>query len=218
MKTMNTMRNRLTACAVTALLAGAATACTSDGGTRTSATARPAATTDACATAGTYTWSGVGQREVLTGVAEKQTFEENGGKLTQPLKRLHTPRTEATTVKGPKIDAGAVLRSLGAHIGGGGEDSVFSEAGRPAPELDEEIHSTSGPGTLVAYTYVRVVTGEFSRACPGGEPSTGRATSWVGDGTGVLECDQPRAALKDSEPALEAALLSCGPDAPAAKG
>lgn len=210
---MKTTKSWVTACAVTALLATTA-ACSSGGDARP---AQAAKTTAACAS-GTYAWSGVVQREVLTGVARKQTFGRNGGKLTQPLRRLHTPRTEATTETGPKIDPVTALRSLGAHIGGGGEDSAFSEAGRPAPRLDGNRSETSGPGTLVAYAFVTEVTADFRRTCPGGEPSTGRATSWSADGSGVLGCAESQLDLEDSEPALEAALLSCERDAPATDG
>ncbi|MEU2658690.1 hypothetical protein ABZ615_25665 [Streptomyces sp. NPDC007325] len=201
-----------TACVVAGLLATTA-ACSSDDQARPDPTATPTAK---CAT-GTYAWSDVVRRDVLTGVAEKQTFGKNGGMLTQPLRRLHTPRTEATTETGPKVEPVAALRSLGAHIGGAGKDSAFSEAGRPAPDVDGNTTDTSGPGTLVTYAYVEEVTAAFRRTCAGGEPSTGRATSWTVEGSGVLDCGQPQTAFDDSEPAREAALLSCAPGAPATK-
>ncbi|MFF9145822.1 hypothetical protein ACF1BN_13285 [Streptomyces sp. NPDC014861] len=207
---MKTVKRWAAACAVAPLLAATA-ACTSDDGARPAGAAKAA---EACA----YAWSNVVERDVLTGVAKRQTFGEDGGRLTQPLRRLHTPRTEAATETGPRTDPATALRSLGAHVGGGGEDSAFAEAGRPAPDLDTIRSAASGPGTLVSYAYVREVTADFRRTCTGGEPSTGSATSWSVDGGGVLRCEESRADLEGSGPALEAALRSCGPGAPATRG
>ncbi|MFD4371205.1 hypothetical protein [Streptomyces sp. NPDC058486] len=217
----NTMKNALAACAATVLLAGTA-ACSSDGDTRPAATervshaARSSAPT-ACS-GGTYTWFNVERRDVLTGVAEKETLGKGGGRLTRAIARLHSPRTAVTMETGPAVDAAAALRSLGAHIGGGGEDSSFAEAGRTAPDLDPGITDVQGAGTIVQYSFVRLATGDFRYSCPGGKPSAGRATSWIVDGTGILDCDEPAKVLKDSAPGRDAARLSCGPKAPATKG
>ncbi|MFJ5710816.1 hypothetical protein [Streptomyces sp. NPDC093105] len=213
MKTRKSVSRWMAAGAVAALLGGTA-ACSSDGGTQAAVSQRPAAAargaaTTACAS-GTYVWFNVVQRDVLTGVAEKQVLGKGGGDLTRPLTRLHTPRTGVTTETGPKVDAAAALRSLGSHIGGAGEDSVFSETGRPAPDLDGNPTHVDGPGAIVEYTYVREVVGDFRLTCPGGEPSTGRAVGWSVDGMGILDCAEPPRALKDSEAAQAAARLSCG--------
>ncbi|MFE6224983.1 hypothetical protein [Streptomyces sp. NPDC057854] len=216
--TMRTARDRLAVCATVALLAGTA-ACTSGGDGRATATGRPttaAPSATACA-GGAYAWSDVVERAVLTGVADRQVLGAGGGKLTEPLRRVHTPRTAVDTESGPKADPVATLRSLGARVGGAGEDDAFADPGQPAPDLGASGTDVDGAGTFVWYAYVREVTGAFRLTCPGGEPSTGTAVGWSVDGTGVLDCDEPRSALEDSEAALAAARASCG-DAPAARG
>lgn len=214
MKTTKSVKSWMAAGAVAALLTGTA-ACTSDGDARATATTSPAApakSTPATACAnGTYAWLDVDERDVLTGVAAKQVLGKGGGKLTEPMRRLHTPRVAVDMASGPKVDAAAALRSLGAHIGGAGEDSTFSETGRPAPDLDGRDTAVDGPGTFVAYAYVREVVADFRLTCPGGEPSTGSAVSWYVDGSGVLDCTEPPKSLKESEAAEAAARLSCGP-------
>ncbi|MBT2489234.1 hypothetical protein J7E96_12010 [Streptomyces sp. ISL-96] len=163
----------LSACAVAALLAGTA-ACTSDGGEPTGKGSRAAgaapvsAGTTACED-GTYAWFNLDQRDVLTGVAEKQKLGKGGGKLTHKLAPLHTPRVAVTFEKGARVDAKAALRSLGVHIG----DTDTADDG---------------------YAFARIV-----------------------DGSGVVECFEPIGNPKVGRPALTAARLSCGPDAPAAK-
>ncbi|GHJ92381.1 hypothetical protein SNE510_19000 [Streptomyces sp. NE5-10] len=208
-------------CALAALLAGTA-ACTSDGDARPAATQRPAgAAKSTVATAcadGTFAWINVEQRDVLTGVAAPQRLGKGGGRLTNPMRSLHTPRTEATTETGPKVDAAAALRSLGRHVGGAGEDAGFSEVGRSAPGVEGRPTSLDGPGTIVEYAFVREVVADFRYTCPDARASTGRATGWMVDGTGLLDCDEPVRSLEDSRPARAAARLSCRPDAPAAKG
>ncbi|MFD8013034.1 hypothetical protein [Streptomyces sp. NPDC058955] len=211
--TMKSVKNWMAAGAVAALLTGTA-ACTSGGDAPATATQQPPATAKstaatACAD-GTYAWLDVEQRDVLTGVAAKQVLGKGGGELTEPMQPLHTPRVAVDTTSGPKVDATAALRSLGAHIGGAGEDSTFSETGRPAPDLDRRDTAVNGPGTFVAYRYVREVVADFRLTCPGGEPSTGRAVSWYLDGSGVLDCAEPPKALKDSKTAESAARRSCG--------
>ncbi|WP_282694596.1 hypothetical protein [Streptomyces sp. CC208A] len=211
------------ACAVAVLLAGTA-ACSSGGEARTAPPQRPAGaakstakdTASACA-GGAFLWFNVEQRDVLTGVTEKQTLGKGGGALTHRPARLHTPRTGVTTETGPEADARATLRSLGAHIGGDGEDSAFSEPSRPAPKLDGGRTSVTGAGTFVEFSYVRQVTADFRHTCADGTASTGRATSWTVDGSGVLDCAEPSKGLQDSAPGLAAARLSCDPGAPAVK-
>ncbi|MFB7278702.1 hypothetical protein ACFCZV_16450 [Streptomyces hydrogenans] len=208
-------------CALAALLAGTA-ACTSDDGTRPTATQRPSGPAKspvptACAD-GTFVWINVDQRDVLTGVAAAQKLGKGGGELTNPMRSLHTPRTDVATETGPKVDAAAALRSLGRHIGGAGEDAVFAEVGRSAPGVEGNPTSIDGPGTIVEYAFVREVVADFRHTCPDAGASTGRATGWMVDGTGVLDCDEPVKSLEDSRPAQAAARLSCPPDAPAVKG
>ncbi|MDX2291184.1 MULTISPECIES: hypothetical protein [Streptomyces] len=210
---MKSTKHWMAAGAVAALLAGTA-ACSSGGDARATATARPTgategATATACAS-GTYVWFNVAQRDVLTGIAEKQVLGKGGGKLTEPIRRLHTPRVAVDTETGPKVDAAAALRSLGRHIGGAGGDAAFSEVGRPAPDVDGNVTHVDGPGTFVEYTYVREVVADFRLTCPGGEPSTGRALSHLVDGTGILDCAEPPKALEDGTVAQAAARLSCG--------
>ncbi|MEU3605425.1 hypothetical protein AB0E83_08170 [Streptomyces sp. NPDC035033] len=216
--TRNTKRRWAARAALAALLAGT-TACTSGGDDRAAAPQRPAAggiTAPAACADGTYDWFDIAQRDVLTGVAEKQTLGEGGGRLTNPVRRLHTPRTAVTTETGPAVHAAAALRSLGARVGGG-EDGAFAEAGRRAPGLDDSRTDVDGPGTLVDYAYVREVVAGFRHTCPGGAVSTGRAVGWTVAGTGVLDCGEPAETLEDSGPAQAAARLSCGPDDPASK-
>lgn len=123
----------LSACAVVTLIAGTA-ACTSDGPepaakpTRAAADAADTAAADTACANGTYAWFNVDKRDVLTGVAEKQKLGKGGGKLTNKLELLHTPRVTVTFEKGPRVRAEAVLRSLGIQIGEtDGADGVVDE-------------------------------------------------------------------------------------------
>ncbi|MFI6420244.1 hypothetical protein ACIBG6_22940 [Streptomyces sp. NPDC050842] len=213
----------LSACAVVTLIAGTA-ACTSDGPERAAKPTRAAAATAAADTAcanGTYAWFNVDKRDVLTGVAEKQKLGKGGGKLTNKLAPLHTPRVTVTFEKGPRVRAEAVLRSLGLHVDEGdaadGVAGEFTNVRRPAPDLNAGRTRVDGAGTFVDYAYVRQVTADFRYTCADGKRAVGRATSWIIDGAGVLECAQPLRDMEAGEPALTAARLSCGPDAPAAK-
>ncbi|MFC9705186.1 hypothetical protein ACFTWD_31335 [Streptomyces sp. NPDC056943] len=205
----------LSACAVAALLAGTA-ACTSDGD-RPADKAGP--TTGAACKNGTYTWSDVSKKDILTGVSEKQKIGK-GGALTAPRKPLHTPRTAVTFEKGVRGDAKAALLSLGVRIGevspdDSGTSHEFAHVGRAAPNPVNRI-SVTAAGTFVDYAWVREVTGDFRYACGTEKPVTGRAVSWVIDGSGVLECSEPVVETGEKH-AMEASLLACGPDAPAAK-
>ncbi|MBT2398119.1 hypothetical protein [Streptomyces sp. ISL-100] len=216
----------LSACAVAALLAGTA-ACTSDGGEPTGKGSRAAdaapvsAGTTACED-GTYAWFNLDKRDVLTGVAEKQKLGKGGGKLTHKLAPLHTPRVAVTFEKGARVDAEAALRSLGVHIGDtnaadNDDGYAFADVRRSAPDLNADSTSVDGAGTYVNFAWVRQVTADFQYSCGDGERVAGRATSWIVDGSGVVECSEPIGNPKVGRPALTAARLSCGPDAPAAK-
>ncbi|MGW0030932.1 hypothetical protein ACWDXD_14040 [Streptomyces sp. NPDC003314] len=196
----------LSACAVVAVLAGTA-ACTSGGG---GATAKATPTADAVCEGGVYSWFNVDKRDVLTGVAEKERVERKGAALTHALTRLHTPRVAVTFEKGSRaVDAKAVLQALAVRIGvaeadDDGVSTAFADVHRPAQNLGGGTTTIDGVGTVVRY------------ACGAGKPVTGRATSWVVDGSGLLECSTPIEGAKEGEPALTAARLSCDPGAPAA--
>ncbi|MFE1550188.1 hypothetical protein [Streptomyces sp. NPDC058718] len=207
----------LSACAVAALLAGTA-ACTSEGD---GAADKAGPTTGAACENGTYTWSNVNKKDILTGVSEKQEIGKGGGALTAALKPLHTPRTAVTFAKGaPAGDAEAALLSLGVRIGEVSPDDVgtsneFAHVGRDAPNPVNRT-SVTAAGTFVDYAWVREVTGDFRYACGTDKPVTGRAVGWTVDGSGVLECSEPVVETGEKH-AMEAALLACGPDAAAAK-
>ncbi|MFF3838048.1 hypothetical protein [Streptomyces sp. NPDC001930] len=212
----------LSACAVAALMAGTA-ACTSDGdGPPTKAAAATPAAGTTCK-GGTYSWFNVDKRDVLTGVAEKEKVSRKGARLTHKLAPLHTPRTAVTFEKGSREgDAKAALRSLAVLIGEAkaddpGASRAFSDVRRPAPDINSGSTSIDGVGTIVQYAWVEQVTADFRYVCGSGKPVTGRATSWVIDGTGLVSCSTPIKDAKEGEPALTAARLSCDPGAPASK-
>ncbi|MFE5710569.1 hypothetical protein ACFQ7J_07045 [Streptomyces sp. NPDC056501] len=207
----------LSACAVAALLAGTAACTSKDDGPADKA----GPTTGAACENGTYTWSNVNKKDILTGVSEKQKIGKGGGDITAPLKPLHTPRTAVTFEKGVRGDAKAALLSLGVRIGevsadDSGTSHEFAHVGRNAPSLARNRSSTTAAGTFVGYDWVREVTGDFRYACGTEKPVTGRAVSWTIDGSGVLECSEPVVETGEKH-AMEASLLACGPDAPASK-
>ncbi|KOX26927.1 MULTISPECIES: hypothetical protein [unclassified Streptomyces] len=208
----------LAAGVVAALLAGAG-ACTSDGGepvARTAPTAGPA-----CGN-GTCVWFDVDRRDVLTGVAEKQTLGKGGGSLTHELTPLHTPRVAVAFEKGPRIDAKAVLHSPGVRAGDAGDAGdtagadAFTDVRRTAPDPRRDDTAVDGAGTFVNCSWVKQVVADFRYTCGNGERTTGRATSWVVDGSGILECSEPVERAKEGDPVVAAARLARGPDAPAA--
>ncbi|MER5203489.1 hypothetical protein [Streptomyces sp. NPDC002825] len=216
---MKITKTGLSACAVAALLTGTAGCTDQAGGTAAERATRAIGT--ACAN-GTYTWFDVDTREVLTGVAERQKLGEGGGALTHRLSPLHTPVTAVTYEKGPRVDAEATLRSLGAHIGDpdatGGGDYGFADVHRPGPGLRSGTTSVDGAGTFVDFSWVRQVVADFRYTCGNGKQAVGRAISWTTDGSGVVECSTTLTNAKpDEAAAAEAARLSCGPDSPAAE-
>ncbi|MFJ7074988.1 hypothetical protein [Streptomyces sp. NPDC098781] len=180
----------------------------------------------ACA-GGTFTWSGVEERDRLTGVAEMQLVGKGGGELTKPVKRVYTPRPSVRT-QGPAVSSAEVLFSLGKKIGEidtdartlaevDGDEWAFTDVNVKAPALNDGTSELDGAGKFVHFTGVREVTGDFSYACPGGKTSTGHARSWRVTIDGILDCDDP--ASDDPEDyALEAARLSCAEGSPATKG
>ncbi|MER5840085.1 hypothetical protein ABT099_07155 [Streptomyces prasinus] len=220
---MKTKETFLSACVLAVVLAGTA-ACTSDGdGPTAKAKATAKATADTTCEDGAYAWFNVDERDVLTGVAEKEEIGGKGARLTHKLTPLHTPRTAVAFEKGSRAgDAKAALRSLAVLIGEANADddgvsSEFTNVHRSAPDLDNGSTTIDGAGTIVQYAWVKQVTADFRYTCGDGEPVTGRATGWVIDGSGLLECSTPIENVKEGAPALAAARLSCGPDAPAAK-
>lgn len=207
----------LSACAVAAVLAGTA-ACTSGGDGPTAK-----ATADTACEDGVYSWFNVDERDVLTGVAEKEKISRKGSRLTHKLTPLHTPRTAVTFEKGSRAgNAKAALRSLAVLIGetnadDDGVSTEFTNVHRSAPDLNSGSSTIDGVGTIVQYAWVKQVTADFRYTCGDRKPVTGRATGWVNDGSGLLECSTPIKNVKEGAPALAAARLSCDPDAPAAK-
>ncbi|WP_225803882.1 hypothetical protein [Streptomyces sp. NK15101] len=214
---MNITKIGLSACAVAALLAGT-TACTDEGA---GTAERAAHQSGAACTGGAYTWFDIDARDVLTGVAEKQKLGKGGGALTHELSPLHAPVTAVIFEKGPRVDPGAALGSLGTRIGetdaAEGVVHEFTDVHRPAPKLDSATTRVEGAGTFVEYAWVREVTADFRYICGDGKRATGRAVGWTVDGSGTLECSTPIPDAKTGEPAPEAARLSCGPNSPAAR-
>ncbi|MFB7544898.1 hypothetical protein ACFC0N_33955 [Streptomyces zaomyceticus] len=219
---MKIRRTCLAASAVAALLTGAV-ACTSDAGGPPAAggvaegAKRPL---DTVCAGGSYTWFNVSDQNVLTGVAEKQKIGKGGGPLTNKLSLLRTPVTAVTFEKGPRVDAGAVLRSLRAHFADTQALDLdgfgFADVHRPVPKLASNTTTVTAAGTFVDYAWVRQVTADFQYTC-GGKRSVGRATGWDIDGSGVLECSTPVDDAKEAAPASEAARLACGRNSPAAR-
>ncbi|MFD8205033.1 hypothetical protein ACFV2S_01285 [Streptomyces sp. NPDC059695] len=214
---MKITRIGLTVCGVAALLTGAV-ACTDEGGA--AASPAPRATEAPCVN-GTYTWFNVERRDVLTGVAAKQKLGKGGGTLTNRIVPLHTPLTAVTFEKGARADVKATLRSLGARSGDSdaalGDAYDFADVHRAVPRNEPNSTVVEGAGEMVEYTWVREITGDFRYSCGSGAPTAGRAVGWDTDGSGILECSTAVAKVDAREPLLEAARMSCGADAPAAR-
>ncbi|MFD9248033.1 hypothetical protein ACFV0D_40160 [Streptomyces sp. NPDC059556] len=218
---MRIKETALSACVLAAVLAGTA-ACTSDGDAPpVKAAAVPEASVGTSCEGGTYAWFNVDKRDVLTGVAEREKVGKQGARLTHRLALLHTPRTAVTFEKGsPAGNPRAALRSLAVAVGDGtadehGADPEFSNVHRSAPDINSGSTSIDGAGTVVQYAWVEQVTADFRYTCGSGRPVAGRATGWVIDGSGIVECSVPMKDAKEGEPALAAARLSCAADAPA---
>ncbi|MFJ4340069.1 hypothetical protein [Streptomyces sp. NPDC088915] len=203
----------LAAGVVAALLAGAG-ACTSDGG---EPVAEPKATAEPACKDGTYAWFNVDRRDVLTGVAAQQKLGKGGGTLTREVTPLHAPRVAVAFERGPRIDTRAVLRSLGTRTGDVDDDPGFTDVHRPAPDPRAVTTAVEGAGAFVNYSWVKQVVADFTYTCGNGGRTTGRATSWVVNGSGVLDCSLPAEDAKEGDPALAAARFSCDPHDPAAK-
>ncbi|GHE32838.1 hypothetical protein [Streptomyces capitiformicae] len=171
----------------------------------------------ACAD-GTFTWTGVKKTEKLTGVSQIESVGAGGGKLTERLERVYTPRPSVETT-GPAISSGEVLFSLGKKIGeiqsdartlaeaeAEGDTSSFTDVNVKAPDINDGSTEVDGAGEFVEFAGVREVAGDFSYACPDGKTTTGHARTWQIDITGVLQCDEE---VDGSDLALQAARHSC---------
>ena len=211
------------------VLAAGATACTADADVAKAV--KPAVADKACGN-GTYDWFNIRQDWVLTGVGDVEKLGKGGGALKGSMHRLYTPETAVHT-EGPTVKAKAALWSLAVRIGeveaddAGSVDSYFTHAGRKAPALDAGGTITFPKGKravqIVQYAMVKQVEADFRYSCSGsgngsanGKTTTGHAISWLGDGSGDLECSHPTG-KKAGTPATDAARLACGKDSVAAK-
>lgn len=165
---------------------------------------------------GTYTWFGVHEEPLLTGVSEVWPNGEQ-----RPLVAVARPQRAVHAPRGAGVDPRRTLHSLAQHIGeaepGDEADSLAFADPSDTYELDGggfELDD-DGAGT-VEWAQVTSVTAQFRLECGDGGVAYGQAESWTGDGSGVLGCQEP---LTDaSATAREAALLSCGGDDPANTG
>ena len=206
-----------------ALVAGL-TGCSGGGDGRAAAKSSAPAVAKACAD-GTFTWSAVKKTEKLTGVSGVQALGNGGGTLSDPLRRVYTPRA-SVKVSGPAVSPGEVLFSLGKKTGeiesdartlaeSGGDTWSFTDVHAKAPSLNGDRTTVEGAGEIVKYAAVREVAGDFRYTCPGGTTTKGQARSWQDDITGVLDCQE---GVHHSEAlSRQAARLSCEPGSPATR-
>ncbi|MGA5292494.1 hypothetical protein ACPCKV_00985 [Streptomyces koyangensis] len=168
---------------------------------------------------GTYTWFGVREEPLLTGVSRaSQKGEET------PLAAVARPRKAVDAPRGAGVDTRRTLHSLALHIGeaelddgDADKDSLaFADPSRPY-DLDDGGVEVDGDGVgTVEWAEVTTVTGQFRLECGDGRTVHGQAESWTVDGAGVLDCQEP---LTDAtSTARDAALLACGGDEPANTG
>ncbi|WP_436738749.1 hypothetical protein [Streptomyces sp. BBFR102] len=171
---------------------------------------------------GTYTWFGVHEEPLLTGVSRASSRKGE----TPPLVAVARPKRAVHAPRGAGVDPRETLYSLALHIGEAGPDDAddgknslaFADPA-DAYELDGggiEFDDDDGTGT-VEWAQVASVRAQFRLECGDGRDVYGRAESWTVDGAGVLACQEP---LTDgaSATAREAALLSCAGDDPANTG
>ncbi|MFD3451837.1 hypothetical protein ACFWVC_06610 [Streptomyces sp. NPDC058691] len=221
------MRRWTAGCAVIAAIAatGACTATEPATGART-APPQPVkvATAERACEDGRYTWFNIERPRRLTGLTAPETKGKGGGTLHHPMRRLSRPVTLVTAV-GPALSSRDVLFSLALRIGEAGPDDepgnlAFTEAGR-RPEGFDGVTTPAGAGRFVRWADVRAVEADFRYTCPGGTTTTGHAESWTIQGEGLLDCERHIGGGSGSPAsralAREAARLSCGPDAAAAR-
>lgn len=175
---------------------------------------------------GTYTWSGVKERKVVTAVTAAQTIGPKGGKFTEPYRQLRNDTAEVTA-HGPALDLAQVEGELAVRLGLlNREELQFGdnyELARPGDRIPAEdpADSSYGPGgrtvQVVQWAEARIVDADFRYACRGAEQPTvtGHVHTWYrGHGRGSLGCQ-----VRDLPPvAREAARLSCRPGDPAVTG
>ncbi|MFH9981770.1 hypothetical protein ACH4ND_21455 [Streptomyces sp. NPDC017179] len=184
---------------------------------------RPSAAARAC-TNGKYQWFNVERPFRLTALTAPEELGKGGGKFKNTLQRVWTPVT-SVSAKGPTVPSREVLLSLAVWIGEAentdeAADLSFTEVGRKAAELNEDMGSIEGAGRFVNYAKAHAVEADFRYTCPGTMPATtGHAKGWTGEGEGTLECGTRIEGVgrADQTVAREAARLSCGPDSVAAQ-
>ncbi|MFD7892974.1 hypothetical protein ACFV3O_32085 [Streptomyces albidoflavus] len=168
---------------------------------------------------GTYTWFGVREEPLLTGVSRASEKGEE-----TPLVAVARPRKAVDAPRGAGVDTRRTLYSLALHIGEAGLDDgeagqeglAFADPALPYA-LDGGGVEVDGDGVgTVEWAQVTSVTGQFRLECGDGRTVYGQAESWTVDGAGVLDCQEP---LTDATPtARDAALLACEGDDPANTG
>ncbi|MCM2411974.1 hypothetical protein [Streptomyces sp. RKAG290] len=166
---------------------------------------------------GTYTWFNMQKYSVLNGVTDVQRVTAKPTKMTEPMRRLRTDQGSLTS-DGPRLDSQAVLFALSVHLGFAekGDDpqggSGLGEPGAYAPLAEGGGEFSGLAARLVSYSFVKLVETDFRYSCGSGEdrePTTGHVSTWITDGEGTLNCDEPL--TKDTlAPAHEAERLSCG--------
>ncbi|PJT48480.1 hypothetical protein CWI85_22270 [Streptomyces albidoflavus] len=168
---------------------------------------------------GTYTWFGVREEPLLTGVSRASEKGEEA-----PLAAVARPRKAVDAPRGAGVDTRRTLYSLALHIGeaelddgeAGQEGLAFADPALPYA-LDGGGVEVDGDGIgTVEWAQVTSVTGQFRLECGDGRTVYGQAESWTVDGAGVLDCQEP---LTDATPtARDAALLACEGADPANTG
>ncbi|WNI34054.1 hypothetical protein [Streptomyces sp. ITFR-6] len=168
---------------------------------------------------GTYTWFNLQKHDVLNGVTEVQRVTAEPTKLTAPMRRLRTDRASLES-DGPALDPHAVFFALDTRLGltEKGEElddtsgwSGLGEPGAYAPLAEGGGEFSGLAARLVSYSFVKLVEADFRYACGSGEgrePTTGHVLTWIVDGEGTLNCDEPLT-KGTSAPAHEAERLSC---------
>ncbi|MFF4901773.1 hypothetical protein [Streptomyces sp. NPDC001068] len=221
------MRRWISALAATLAVAsvGSCTTTATRAEPRTSATAM-ASSPKACAH-GTYEWFNVKRPVRLSAVSDVETLGKGGGKLNGLKHRVWSPKTSVSS-HGPALPPRDVLFSLAEFIGEAQEgddaaDMAFTEVGRtPGDPNSTRTSSVDGAGSFVDYNATHAVEADFRYTCRHATAVTsGHATSWTADGSGIFECGTrlgfPKENRDDLAVAREAARLSCAPDSKAAQ-
>ncbi|MFD5949615.1 hypothetical protein ACFWAZ_26545 [Streptomyces collinus] len=177
------------------------TGCTGDaGGDKADEGRKPGKAVAKTCSDGSFTWSGVTQRDRLTGVSDPEPLDEGGGSLQNRIRRVYTPRP-SVRADGPAPSPAEILFSLGKKIGAidsdartlaevSGDTWAFTDARLPAPELDDGRVSPHAAGEFVQYAGVREVAADFRYTCPDGRTVSGHARNWTVDISGLTDCDE----------------------------